>query len=90
MTTNVPTLTPTSVLLLTDEQLIAWYSKHPNPTVKALIARIDYMLDKHKGERIAAYQAGFAAAQDHFEHPNNPHGLTPEELRIGTIYAEKL
>ena len=88
MSKNAPVLSAESVGSLRDEQLIAWYSKHPNATVRALVDRIAYNNDVHKGELINAYQSGFAAAQDHFSTTGpEPFGLTPEELRIGAIYA---
>jgi hypothetical protein len=90
MNTNaIPALTPESVGALSDSQLITWYSKHPNATVRALIQRLAYTLDKHTGERLNSYQEGFASAQDHFTKPN-PHGLTPDELRLGAVYSMSL
>jgi len=76
------TFTADSVGALSDEQLLAWYSKHPNATVRALVRRIAFMLDAHRGALINAYQEGFHAGTDHA----NPHKLTPEEMRLGAVF----
>jgi len=86
MSKNAPVFTADSVGALSDEQLIAWYSRHPNATVKALIGRIEFMLEKHKEELINAYQEGFHAGTD-YANGNNPHNLSPDELRLGAIYG---
>jgi hypothetical protein len=83
MSKNAPIFTAESIGALTDEQIIAWYDKHPNPTVRALVQRIAYNNEKHRGELLNSYQEGFVAALT-----PNPHGLTPEELRLGAAYVE--
>lgn len=84
---SAPVLNADGVYALSDEQLVAWYSRHPNPTVRALIGRIAFMTEKHVGELLQAYQDGYDAAVDHLHSPDVK-GLTPEELRLSTIQSE--
>jgi hypothetical protein len=67
--------------MLSDEQIIAWYSRHPIPTVRAIVQRLADMKERHKGELVQAYQDGFQSGLK----PDM--GLSPEELRLSTIYA---
>lgn len=57
MTSKVPAL-GSDVSGLTTEQLVAWYSKHPNATVKSLVQRIQFIVNKHQEELLEAYAEG--------------------------------
>jgi hypothetical protein len=84
MSNNRSPLVVLDISKLTDAQVIEWYGKHYHPTVRALVERLAFNNDKHKGERISAYQDGFQAGA---QGARDGIGLTPEELRLGAIYA---
>ncbi|MDE2097320.1 MAG: hypothetical protein KGL39_08765 [Patescibacteria group bacterium] len=87
MTTNAPVLNAESLRSLSDEQIVRWYSRHPNPTVRALVERLGFVVEKHKGELVQSYQDGFYAAIDSTAaNEEGVHRLTPEELRLGALF----
>lgn len=84
MNNGIPVLNEASIQSLTDAQIVEWYQHHPNPTVRALVHRLHFIIERERGSCVNAYQDGFYAGVDH----SNPHNLTPDELRLATAYVE--
>lgn len=55
---NVPVLG--TAANLSDEQVIAWYDKHPNPLVRELVQRLKFRIDRRGDD----YEQGFRDALD--------------------------
>lgn len=47
---------------LTDEQVIAWYDKHPSATVRSLVRRLKQTRDDMQRACLAAYEEGVRTA----------------------------
>lgn len=72
---------------LTDEQIIAWYSHHPNPTVRSLVSRLAWSHEDHKRAVMEAFENGLGMGQK-----RRPHNLSANELvyaaSIGVMFDE--
>src|SRR5690349_12400660 len=59
-TKNLPVL-GSDLSKLSNEQIIAWYSKHPNATVRSLVRRIEALLEQHRMALVNVYAQGLAS-----------------------------
>lgn len=85
---SVPELGP-DLSGLTDEQIIKWYRRHPNSTVRALVDHLALIKQRHAREVIEAYASAYESAfveANRLAHakkpPVNPYGLSESELQI--------
>ena len=77
-TNKLPVL-GSDISTLTTEQIVAWYAKHSHATVRALVSRLAYELEKQQERINEAYAAGFKAHAD-------SHGLDAAD----TAYIQRL
>jgi hypothetical protein len=64
MDTKSPVVLGSDLSTLSNEQVIAWYGKHPHPTVRSLVNRLAWVLEKQQEKINEAYAAGFKAHAD--------------------------